>query len=79
MCLPVSLANGHVSYDQSPREYGHYPVLTRASYLCNSWYYLDGPSSSTCTTESVWSNTATCREGNNKAFYLCKNGTVDTI
>ena len=66
MCLPVSLANGNVSYDTSPYAYGYYPALTGASYLCNNGYYLDGPSSSTSTTESVWSGTPTCREGNNK-------------
>ena len=65
MCLPVSLPNGQVSYDRLLWDDGHYPFNTRTSYQCNDGYYLDGPTSSTCNFESVWSSTPTCREGNN--------------
>ena len=66
MCLPVSLPNGQVTYNRLQREDGHYLYNTRASYQCKDGYYLDGPTSSTCTSESVWSSTPTCLEGNNE-------------
>ena len=70
ICSPVSMGNGDVSYNQSPQNDGNYPVNTRASFKCNALYYLNGPSSSTCTTERVWGDIPTCEKGKKMTLFM---------
>ena len=63
ICTSVSLANGVVSYKQSPVSNGVYPFHTQASFTCHSGYRLDGSGSSICHGRGTWSHISKCTQG----------------
>ena len=64
-CVPLSLANGDVTYTKSAQN-GKYVVNTVASFSCDSDYYLNGPNSITCQKSGNWNEQTPRCEG----FYL---------
>ena len=69
-CLPLSLANSIVHYDNTLAHSGGYPYGTVANITCDSGYVLIGPNSTTCQ----------CIRNQSKIFYwnpsppMCKLG-----